>query len=487
MKHRISVRRAAAGLLAVLLLFVSAGCELALPVAPVEPVGPALPAMTFEELLAETNSRRTAATSQTAPHISRYTPDLWENEHMFFAGEMETLTTPTVSKTVTAAEARRDVETLFRLLKHSYAAYDYFGGDRVFDAAREKALEALPEEGDVSPSRFESILVDVLDPFLLDRHFRIEGRALPATKAIRCWYVPNLYFNDATAVEDAVSPYVRLTVDGKGRLQYCLVAYVTEEEAQALPEQAQIGGKTVTLRWKKDIPVSVRTPNAFVETTLGEDIPYLVVTTLGGEDNVHSQQLDLFVESGKTYADAPLLVVDLRANNGGNSQRVSRWFKNYAGEYPSYPEGTFMKYSRLNLYAIKKAGEEAWLDDETGSASWEMYRYKGHFQPRSGITFFIADKNTASAAERMLLYALALENTVIVGGDSLGCSLVGNNLYFYLPSSGVEIRLGTKVSLFGRLGNFDGTGIAPDVWTPSKDAAAAVVRMIEYYGLNMAE
>lgn len=475
LKYRVSARRLAAGLLAVLLLLASVGCVT---------VEPAEPAMTFEELLAETNIRRTTFSSAKAPYISAYTPDLRGQERIFSEDEMEVLTTPTPAKTVTAAEAWQDVNTLFRLLKHSYAAYDYFGGNKVFYAAREKALDALPAEGSVSPSRLENILVDVLDPILTDRHFRIEGRSLPSCKAVKCWYVPDLYFNDVTAVEDAVSQYVRITVDRVGRLRYCLVAYVTEEEAQNLPQKAQIGERTVSLRWKKDSSVSVITSDAFVETTLGEDIPYLAVTTLGGEEEEHSQQLDLFAESGKTYADAPLLVMDLRGNGGGNSRYVNQWFKNYTGRYPPYPQAWFMKYSKLNLYAIHKVGKEEWLSDDIGTGEWERYRYKGRFQSQAGITFFIADRNTASAAERMLLTALTMKNTVIVGGDSLGCSLVVNNLYFYLPASGVEIRLGTAMSLFGDLGNFDGIGIEPDIWTPSKDAADAVVRLVEYYGLN---
>lgn len=79
---------------------------------------------------------------------------------------------------VTVEEARSDVDLAFRLLRHSYGAYDYFGGDEVFLPLKEAALAALPEEGTVSPEALEKALADALGPVLvLDLRGNIGGNS----------------------------------------------------------------------------------------------------------------------------------------------------------------------------------------------------------------------------------------------------------------------------------------------------------------------
>lgn len=476
-RRRRAVRRLTAGFLALLMLCSSVGCVT---------VVPAEPAMTFEEFLVRVNARKEAFCTAALPDISAYTPGLHGREYIISAEEMELLTTPKDPSRVTAEEARRDVDLAFRLLKHSYVAYDYFGGDKVFYAARKEILDALPDEGEVFFTQLKRAFIDVLSPILQDRHFRIEGKALPSCTELQCWYVPGLYFNDETAVEDAVAEHVRLTVDGAGRLRFCLAAYVTAEEAEALPESAVIGGETVRLRWKQDRPSVFQVASVFEETTLEENIPFLTVTSFKDEEEEQKQQLERFVESGTTYARAPLLVMDLRGNGGGFTSYCSDWFENYTGEVFEYPMVWVMKYSKLNVYAIRRAGQERLLDTDVPAGTWERITRdnRWHYTPREGITFLLTDRETASAAERMLINALSLENAVTLGGFSMGCYLVSNNLYFYLPYSGLQIRLGTALTLVGNLGNFDGVGIEPDIWTPAGDAADAVCRLVAYYDLN---
>ena len=60
--------------------------------------------------------------------------------------EMELLLTPHgPEENLTMEQAREDVETAFTLLRTTYGAYEYFGGDQVFDGLREDALARLEE------------------------------------------------------------------------------------------------------------------------------------------------------------------------------------------------------------------------------------------------------------------------------------------------------------------------------------------------------
>lgn len=471
LKYRVSARRLAAGLLAVLLLLICTGCEQFVRL------------VSFADFLTRTDDRRIEFCMAETPDISAFTPDLRGRESLISEEEQEALTTAAPLRAVSAEEARADVDTAFRLLKHSYGAYDYFGGDAVFNKAKREILAALPDEGEVTPAVLEKTFFNVLDPILRDGHFYIGYDYHRSPGETQCWYVPDLYFSDATAVGGSAAEYVRVTVDKTGRLQFCLVAYVTEAEAEDLPESTEIDGETVALTWERDVPVEPVTYDAFTETTLG-GIPYLIASQMDGVGKEQEAQLERFAESGEAYADAPLVVLDLRGNGGGYVSYAYDWFTGYTGEYPMIPEAWAMKYSKLNVYTMIRDGTYDLRPSDVLVGEWDRYDEQGWYTPRDGITFVLADKNTASAAEMALLYILTLENAVIVGGNSAGCSLTSNPFTYYLPHSGLPLYFGTALSLVGDLGNFDGIGIEPDIWTPSRDAAAAVLRMVEYYGLD---
>ena len=69
-------------------------------------------------------------------------------------------------------EAFEDVEYLFSLLKYGYSAYEYFGGDEVFKAAKESIQTSLSnlKEDNIPTSIFTDILYSQLS-FIQDSHF----------------------------------------------------------------------------------------------------------------------------------------------------------------------------------------------------------------------------------------------------------------------------------------------------------------------------
>ena len=187
---------------------------------------PAPPEQTPEErreefltLLEAVNDRRRALfTDQEVPLLDEiWTPELTDPNSDFTQEEQEALLqvldpldpTPELREAVpvTAGEARSDVDLAFRLLRHSYGAYDYFGGDEVFLPLKEAALAALPEEGTVAPAELEKALVDALGPVLADGHFSVGGTSFAALHAQYTYYVPDLYFDDPEGLDpDLVSP-----------------------------------------------------------------------------------------------------------------------------------------------------------------------------------------------------------------------------------------------------------------------------------------
>ncbi|MEA4883139.1 MAG: hypothetical protein VB144_05705 [Clostridia bacterium] len=76
-------------------------------------------------------------------------------------------------------EARQDVDFLFRVLKYGYGAYQFFGGDEAFLAAKESILaetEDFPGE-DVNPGQLAELLQRQLG-FIQDGHFSIGDKKM---------------------------------------------------------------------------------------------------------------------------------------------------------------------------------------------------------------------------------------------------------------------------------------------------------------------
>ena len=103
----------------------------------------------FLAFLEEINAQRRAIYETPDPPSfdESWTPDLAALDGGFTREEMDRILTKRAAAAVSAEQAREDVETAFLLLKHCYGAYDYFGGDQVFQPLKEAALEALPESG----------------------------------------------------------------------------------------------------------------------------------------------------------------------------------------------------------------------------------------------------------------------------------------------------------------------------------------------------
>lgn len=83
--------------------------------------------------------------SQQPPDIKKYLYNYNTNDAGFTDKEVDMLTNFDVhsafknydkNKVLTTNMAASDVNYLFKLLKYSYGGYQYFGGDKVFDAAK---------------------------------------------------------------------------------------------------------------------------------------------------------------------------------------------------------------------------------------------------------------------------------------------------------------------------------------------------------------
>ena len=425
----------------------------------------------FDAFLEEVNTRRKAVIeTEAALDISQWTPDFTGQNDTYTEDEMELLLTPhDLTEPLTVETAQEDIETFFTLLRTTYGAYEYFGGDEMFGPLEEQALAQIKQEaadGKILLSKtVQDILVDALSPVVRDGHFTIGEQSLIESHRVYMYYVPGLYLSD---VEGLDLNYVKPTIGPEG--QICYGFYALSHDGTDLPDT--LGD--YDLDWTQ-AERSTRGSEVFTEYSY-QDIPVLQSTQMYASTPEHETQLERFAACGGEYADEPVLIFDVRANPGGSDIWIMNWFEEFTGQQAE-PKGAYgHRYSQLSCWAI------SYPADEMGT--WGVSEKQGTWVPRENVALLLTDKGTASSGETAVEYFHTMENVLAIGAPNSGCDLVPNNYEVYLPNTGIPIFFGTGLNFCETLDNRDGIGFLPDLWVNPPDALDAAARLCDYYGLK---
>lgn len=433
--------------------------------APVEPLD-------FSAFQRTVNEERRAAITDPMPlDLSAWMEDFPDQLDAFTEEEMTLLLTERAPvRSVTLDEALEDVETCFLLLKTTYGAYEYFGGDEVFLPLLEQAragVAAADEKRVLNAGALEEVLVSVLAPVLLDGHFSIGTTNLITLHRQEMYYVPDLYFADTAGLDPA---YVKPTVAPDGSIQYTLAA--VSHDGTDLPAAV---GPYSDLNWTRADRLP-RADFAFREQET-DGIPVLVSRRMFAGNPEEKEQLARFAACGGAFRGLPFFVLDVRANPGGSDDTIMEWFEGWAG-HPAQPRRAWgHRLSRLacrvmpNYYPASRMGQ------------WRSYAADGLWTETESTVFVLTDGGTASSGETAVEFMRSVDQAVFVGAPSGGCALVPNNVHFYLPHSALELYFGTGLTFCETMENRDGVGYLPDLWVNPPDALDAVVRLRDYYGL----
>ena len=427
--------------------------------------------MDFDAFLGEVNARRKAVIETEAPlDISAWTPDFTQQNDTYTEEEMDLLLTPhDLAEPLTLETAQEDIGAFFTLLRTTYGAYEYFGGDKVFGPLEEQALAQIKQEvadGKILLSRtVQDILVDALTPVVRDGHFTIGGQSLIEPYRVYLYYVPGLYLSEAEGLDP---DYVKPTIGPEG--QICYGFYALSHDGSDLPHT--LGD--YDLDWTQ-AERSTRGSEVFTEYSY-QDIPVLQSTQMYASTPEQEAQLERFAACGGEYADEPVLIFDVRANPGGSDRWIMNWFEGFA-EQQAEPKCVYgHRYSQLSCRTI------SYPADRMGT--WGISEKQGTWVPRESVALLLTDKGTASSGETAVKYFHTMENVLAIGAPSSGCDLVSNNCEVYLPNTGIPIFFGTGLSFCETLNNRDGMGYLPDLWVNPPDALDAAARLCDYYGLK---
>lgn len=444
------------------------------PATPTPTTSPTPTAQTvdFFEFTHRVNRSRMAALQTDAfIDLSPWTEDFPQQTQAFTASEIELLITPhTPDRALTREELAQDVETAFLLLKTTYGAYDYFGGDEVFLPLRDAALAELEGMRYPTGSLLGEILYHHLAPILQDGHFSLGGQQPIEQHQQTMYYVPDLYLDDISGLDAA---YLKPTIAEDGRLAYGFATMTAAPEE--LPKTATLQGEAVPLSWQAATPAG-RQDYAFAETTW-EGVPVLESKRMSHHDLPEwKAQLERFSACGEEYSQTPLLIFDVRSNGGGSDIYVMDWFLGFTGQAADPKQAFAHKVSQLGV-----SHSTRYPPDLLGQ--WRSYTSPGSWTEHDGLVLLLQDAATASSGETAVQFFRSMDHVVIVGSNSGGCSLTPNNLHFYLPHSGLDLYFGTGLSFCESTENRDGVGYLPDLWVDPIRAQEAVTKLISYYSL----
>ena len=393
---------------------------------------------------------------------------------------------------ITADDGRADTEYLFRMLKSAYGAYWYFG-DAAFASAKESVLSWLSGKDKVRTDEFGEQLAQSL-AFVQDAHFLVYRHANERSLRYEYFYCKNqsfrqdntgyykringekyyfVSFSDArvslsrSLTEDGALVYAPVLFCPMGEMTPCTVTLRTAD------------GKTLTqtISWtlsESYLPGSSEAPDMRALSENG--VLYISVRSFQQADGDHA----LYVDSGTTARSAKLVIYDLRSNSGGGDEYARTWTQKFTGKMP---ELHLIHATRAS--ALSKAIGASSQDSKDGTFS--LYQFAGCWIANDVPVIVLVDDKCGSAGESALLFAETMDNVLVVGSNSSGYQLCGNQRGSRLPNSGIPFSFGVSLGMKNTVENVDFKGYAPDIWCNPKTALSSVLAMLERYGLTGAD
>lgn len=433
--------------------------------------------LTFEELMEEVNAKHQAVKSVDV-NISDYIGDLvdYNQRNQYYLNHTQEKYDP--EKMLTQQQAIEDVTYLFDAFHDCYGPYEYFGGAKVFDVAEEKIKEELQKQESVKSEDFEQLLLQELK-FVKDAHFGINMQRTNPVKTP--------FFFRETAFQKTRNGYQN--TDGKQVKSVEGYENLDEIMKRSLSKEGELVYYPVLLK-DCDFWDALETPQTCDETLIvhytngDEELeaePYQMYTEMDIEHPEKNKvarvwedgeipvfQFNMFDEKyknsiltgAKKLREAPVSILDLRSNTGGDGDIPGEWMERYTGEVVSGHKTVIdTKEGRKTKHADT---EETWVENDT-------------------LLIILVGKYSASSSEWLLDLAYNVENVLIVGENTLG-GIIGMTSKISLPNSACQVDIGSgKVSLFpedeGYMEEF--RGFYPDIWVPAGEAEERIVKYVE--------
>ena len=178
-------------------------------------------------------------------------------------------------------------------------------------------------------------------------------------------------------------------------------------------------------------------------------------------------------ETAGPLSKEPVIVIDLRGNDGGSDEPAMNWCAGFSKQRYRFGPGA-------DLQRGVAEGRDRWTCGFGGSWDETRMGVNAAKQPYAGQLFILIDKGTASSGETFAAFASQIPGAILLGENSAGCTLYGNcDIQEKLPASGITIRFGRTKFLDGAVRpTREGVGFFPDYWLDELDPYAAIQRLL---------
>ena len=184
-----------------------------------------------------------------------------------------------------------------------------------------------------------------------------------------------------------------------------------------------------------------------------------------------------FMQTGRKAQNCELVIFDLRSNSGGNGESMYSWIKNFTKTSPQLTEARAQRNSAF-FGRNPKSNYSAFSKPNIFSGKWISNDIP---------VIVLVDDYCASAGERALNLLTTMDNVLVVGSNTDGCQLGGNNFSICLPNSGIRCYIGTELCFVNDMTNLDCIGYTPDIWCNPATAMESVLNMLKQYELASEE
>lgn len=366
------------------------------------------------------------------------------------------------SRTLTINEVEDDIEVLFQALAGYYAPYNYFGGTQRFNQAKASILEECHQNNFIDGNIFENILLKNFS-FIQDGHFCINMKS-PIKSYIPFFYREIDFQRTDTGYQTLDGKKVKSVVGypnldelfkrsiSNGEIIYYPITFETItlnnsiQQSQISPENLIIhytDGSSQTLTADKYLSIS-NTENTTIKFYKNDEIPILRINHFDWNDG--GKELLNYI---KDLKDSPVLILDLRYNNGGNGDVILKCLRAYTEKSVTANSLVFSG----GTFQISKTEPDEFVEN-------------------SKFLILLTSKNTASSAELAIDIAYNIQNTIIIGENTAGHYLSNAGIHMKLPNSKIYVKFGTSFTIFPDNKNFfsETYGFNPDIWCNATNA-----------------
>lgn len=441
-------------------------------------------------------------------------------------------------KEISYNQAIDDLEMFIYLLKTAYAGYEDATGKGLQIEGILKSFENNFQENDmIKASIFSNFLYEYLKPYVQDCHFTIEGDNF--SKSLISYYrilYSNIYLkkldnkyivvksdNSDIKIGDNLECECQnlFLYPSEGDLVYRIGAYACLEKSDTYISVISSGVK-------KNILCCIDTERLYTEKLeLYKEIEtqnsvYIFLPTLIDLEKVNPLKVKLDENYKKLgsiserYSDKKYIILDLRANHGGNDYYTFRFLSNlYHAEKKCTSKITELNIerdekifisddNRIDLISPSIIQAELWYRDNCLSNDSNFLtkfnsdkkilknehkrikiknikNKKSKVKPAKfkGKLIILTGKNTASSGEDTILYAkkmfLSTDQLILLGENTMGCFAYGNVFCYQLPNSGIALHMGAFSSNLVEC--VEGVGIMPDFYSTNEDLLKALVKI----------